>query len=192
MTVAYAQANQTNGNTKNEGIFVIESVEVDTYMEFVVSEIEECKVQINLCSQKIEVLNSEINSLTNKMVDLMAFGKQKEKVSELHKLISEKKELLSGAKESKEKWILKLSELGNNRFQVQEEIKKQKEQEKKLSSDIVEGITKKQLAIHEEYNKLEKIKQLIQEGFDFSPFLVRGQLHIDNMFAHLQSQGSSK
>ncbi|PDZ93774.1 hypothetical protein CON36_37390, partial [Bacillus cereus] len=66
MTVAYAQTNQTNGNTKNEGIFVINSVEIDTYMEFVVSEIEECKVQINLCSQKIEGLNSEINSLTNK------------------------------------------------------------------------------------------------------------------------------
>ncbi|MCU7667558.1 hypothetical protein [Bacillus thuringiensis] len=192
MNLAYAQTNQTNGNTKNEGIFVVKSVDVDNFMKAVVLEIEECKGKINLCSQKIEGLNSEINSLTNQMVDLMAFGKQTEKVSELQKLISEKTESLSDAKESKEKWIHKLSELGNKRFQVQEEIKKKKEQEKHLRSDILEGIKKEQMAIHEEYNKLEKIKIMIEEGYDFSPFLVGGQLHIDNMFASLQSQGSSK
>lgn len=194
MTVEYAQNNQTNKDTKNEGIFVIKSVEIDTYMEFVVSEIKECKNQINLFSQKIEGINSEINSLTNQMVDLMSFGKQVEKISELKKLISEKTELLSDAKESKAKWIHKLSDLGNKRFETQEEVKKQKEQEKQFRADIVKAIAQEQVKIHEAYNKLEGIKKMVEEGHDLSQLLVEGKLHIDNMIVHLESlkEGSSK
>lgn len=194
MNLAYAQTNQTNGNTNNEGIFVVKSVDVNDFMKAVVSEIEECKGKINLCSQKIEGINSEINSLTNQMVDLMSFGKQVEKISELKKLISEKTELLSDAKESKAKWIQKLSNLGNKRFETQEEVKKQKEQEKQFRADIVKAIAQEQVKIHEAYNKLEGIKKMVEEGHDLSQLLVEGKLHIDNMIVHLESlkEGSSK
>jgi len=154
----------------------------------ILKQIEELEGEFKANLDKQQTLENKITSLNKELFGLMKFGKQKEKIAVFQGEINEGITELNTLKQENFEMLNVINKLGSERFALQEQERKAKEDEKKLRQLAIQAISKEQESIHNTHKKLEKLKMDLQNGHDFLEMVDENKLNIGNISISLNSE----
>lgn len=149
----------------------------------------ESKFEANLNTQ--QTLDNKIVDLNKKLFGLMKFGKQKEKIAVLQGEITKTVTELNKLRHNHFEMLNDINDLGSARFVLQEQERKAKEDEKKMRQLAIQAISKEQDLIHNQYEKLERLKMDLQNGHDFLEMVKNNELKMGDITISLNSEKKS-
>jgi len=157
----------------------------------VLKQIDELEGKFKANLDKQQTLESKILDLNTELFGLMKFGKLKEEIAVLKDEITEKVIELNTLKQANFEMLNAINDLGSARFILQEQERKAKEDEKKMRQLAIQAISKEQELIHNQYEKLERLKMDLQNGHDFLGMVNNNELKMDDITISLNLEKQS-
>lgn len=180
-------------NSKEEKVSVNNSnVQKALNKKDLLKKIEELEGKFETNLDKQQTLESQITVLNKELFGLMKFGKQKEKIAVLQGEVTKTVTELNKLRYNHFEMLNEINDLGSARFDLQEQERKAKEDEKKMRQLAIQAISKEQELIHNQYEKLEKLKMDLQNGHDFLGMVNNNELKVDDLTISLNSETLSK